>query len=124
MSERLAITQLLQDYFDGLYHCDVERLAQVFHPAAVYACATEGPLRLLAMTEYFAIVRQRTSPASLAQRRTDRIVSIDVAGPVTAMAKVECSIEPKHFTDFLSLVKLGGRWQILAKVFHFEVLPP
>lgn len=121
MNELAAVTDLLQDYFDGLYHCDVERLERVFHPQAVYACATEGSLRYLTMQEYFPIVRDRVSPASRGQPRGDRIVSVEWAGPVTAMARVECSIEPRHFTDFLSLVKLDGRWQIIAKVFHFVI---
>ena len=121
MNELPDLTEVLQDYFDGLHHCDVDRLRKVFHPSAIYACATEGQLRYLTMEEYFPIVRERVSPASRGEPRTDRIVSIEWAGPVTAMARVECSIEPRHFTDFLSLVKLDGRWQIIAKVFHFVI---
>lgn len=41
---------------------------------------------------------------------------------MTAFAKVECSIPPKFFTDFLVLLKLDGRWQIVSKVFHYEVV--
>ena len=44
-------------------------------------------------------------------------------GPVTALARVECSIGPKHFIDLLTLVHVDGRWQILAKVFHFDLEP-
>ena len=40
---------------------------------------------------------------------------------MTALARVECSIGPKHFTDLLTLVHVGGRWQIIAKVFHFDL---
>jgi hypothetical protein len=52
---------------------------------------------------------------------TRNIASIEFVGPVTALAKVECSIRPKHFTDLLSLIHLDGRWQIIAKVFHYEI---
>ncbi|MFF3691402.1 nuclear transport factor 2 family protein [Streptomyces sp. NPDC002187] len=48
------------------------------------------------------------------------MVSIEFAGPVTAMARVECKIGPRLFTDFLTLVMVAGRWQIVAKVFHYE----
>lgn len=41
--------------------------------------------------------------------------------PVVALARVECSILPKRFTDLLTLVKLDGRRQISAKVFHYEL---
>ena len=73
------------------------------------------------MDEYFPIVDARPSPASRGEARRDRILSIEFAGPVTAFARVECAIAPKFFTDFLTLVKLDGRWQIIAKVFHYEL---
>ena len=74
------------------------------------------------MAEYFPIVDQRPSPASRGQARRDRILSIELAGPVTAFARVECAIAPRFFTDFLTLVQLDGRWQIVSKVFHFDVV--
>jgi hypothetical protein len=42
-------------------------------------------------------------------------------GPTVALAKVQCSILPKHYTDLLTLIHADGRWQIIAKVFHYEV---
>ena len=115
------VVRVLSDYFDGLHHGDTSILKRVFHPAAQYACATDGSLLQLRMEDYFPIVDARPSPASRGEARTDRILSIDFAGPVTAFARVECSIAPKAFTDFLTLVKLDGRWQIIAKVFHYEL---
>lgn len=117
----VAIAEVLQLYFDGLYHSDTARLGRVFHPQALYACATEGTLLHLEMQEYFPIVDKRPSPASRGEARCDRIMSIEFAGPVTAFARVECAIGPKFFTDLLTLVHLDGRWQIIAKVFHFDL---
>jgi hypothetical protein len=119
-----AISTVLQNYFDGLHHSDTQILRQVFHSAAIYACATDGTLLTLCMDEYFTIVDQRPSPASRGDARTDRIISIEFAGPVTAVARVECSIKPKHFTDLLTLIFIDGRWQIISKVFHYEIDQP
>jgi hypothetical protein len=116
-----AITSVLNDYFEGLYRSDTKILKRVFHPAAIYACATDGTLLTLRMDEYFPIVDKRPSPASKGDVRTDRIVAIEFAGPVTALARVECSILPKHFTDLLTLIFVDGRWQIISKVFHYEL---
>jgi hypothetical protein len=116
-----AVVEVLGRYFDGLHHSDTTILRQVFHPSALYACASEGKLLNLRMDEYFPIVDQRPSPASKGEGRSDRILSIEFAGAVTAFARVECSIAPKRFTDLLTLVQLDGRWQIIAKVFHFEL---
>src|SRR5262245_13669395 len=115
------IAAALTVYFDGLYHSDTQRLRRIFHPRAIYACATEGTLTRLTMEEYFPVVDQQPSPASRNEARTDRIISIEFAGPVTAFVHTECSIGAKHFTDFLTLVCLDGEWRIIAKVFHFDV---
>jgi hypothetical protein len=119
MSAFDEVVQALGLYFDGLHHSDTARLKQVFHSHAHYYCATDGTLLHLDMERYFPVVEARPSPASQGHARADKILSIEFAGPVTAFVKLECAIPPKHFTDFLTLVKLEGRWQIVAKVFHY-----
>ena len=115
------VVTVLNRYFDGLYFSDTNILRQVFHPAAMYACPTGGTLLQLGMEDYFAVVDKRPAPASLGHPREDRIVSIEFAGPGLVSARVECAILPKRFVDLLSLIFLDGRWQIISKVFHFEV---
>ena len=115
------IADVLSTYFDGLYHSDTRQLRTVFHPCAHYVCATEGALTYRTMDEYFPIVDQRPSPASRGEARADDIVSIEFAGPVTAFARVNCAIGAKYFTDFLTLIRIDGRWQIISKVFHFDI---
>ena len=117
------VSELLQRYFDGLYQGDVALLREVFHPRALYVAAAEAPPLVRTLDEYLPIVAQRASPASRGDARADRIVSVEFAGPTTAMARVECEILPRRFTDLLSLVQAEGRWQVIAKVFHHEVAP-
>ncbi|MBL1079551.1 nuclear transport factor 2 family protein [Nocardia sp. 2] len=118
---RDQVADALHRYFDGLYHSDTTLLSEVFHPKAIYATATDGTLTHLTMAEYFPIVAARPAPAARNAPRRDRILSIDFAGPVTALARVECALAPKHFTDLLTLVHLENRWQIIAKVFHYDL---
>lgn len=118
-----AVVAVLKNYFEGLYRSDTLILGQVFHPEAIYACATDGTLLTLRMGEYFPIVDKRPSPASQGEERMDRILAIEFVGPVTALARVECAIKPKHFTDLLTLIHVDGRWQIISKVFHYELMP-
>jgi Putative lumazine-binding len=120
MTRFTEVSTALKPYFDGLYESDTRKLAQIFHPAATYACATSGELLRLDMNEYFKVVDQRPSPASRNEVRRDAIVSIEFAGPVTAFVHARCAIGPRTFTDFLTLVYVDGRWQIIAKVFHYE----
>ncbi|MCM5678923.1 nuclear transport factor 2 family protein [Schlegelella sp. S2-27] len=115
------VCAVLADYFEGLYRSDTRLLRRAFHPRAIYACATDAALLRLDMDEYFGIVDRRASPASRGDARADRILSIDFIGPVTALARVECEILPKRFSDVLTLIRVDGRWQIIAKVFHYEL---
>ena len=71
------------------------------------------------MEEYFPVVAARQPPASRNEPRSDEIVAISFAGPVTATARVACAFAGRSFTDCLTLIKLDGRWQIISKVFHF-----
>jgi Putative lumazine-binding len=116
------IIETLTLYFDGLYHSDTSRLKHAFHPQASYVCAVEQPLLQLTMDEYFPIVDKRPSPASRGEARQDRIVSIEMAGPVTAFARLECAIGPKRFIDLITLIRIDERWQIISKVFHYDLI--
>lgn len=116
-----AVVEVLAVYFDGLHYSDPARLRRVFHPHASYICATPGDHLRLGMAEYLAIVEHRPAPASRGESRHDRILSIAFAGPEAASARVACAIGPKHFTDLLTLVLADGRWQIVSKVFHYDL---
>ncbi|QTL04033.1 nuclear transport factor 2 family protein [Aquabacter sp. L1I39] len=112
------ICEVLQDYFDALYFCDVDKLQNVFHPKAIYATADETPLLYRTMEDYVPVIAARQSPASRNEIRRDHIDAIDLAGENTALARVRCSIGQRDFVDFLTLVRTDGRWRIIAKVFQ------
>ncbi len=116
-----AIHSVLQLYFDGLYHSDTTRLAQVFHPDALYATAVGDKPIVWRMDEYFPVVDARPAPAASSLPRTDRVLSIELIGPVTAHARLQCSIPPRDFIDLLTLIHVDGRWQVISKVFHYDV---
>ena len=116
------LKQVLKSYFDGLYWGDVRRLNNVFHAKAQYACATNGELTHMGMKQYFSLIATRVSPAAANHQRTDKIISLDFAGNHTAFAKVQCSIQTKAFIDYLSLIFINNQWQIIAKVFHYDLI--
>lgn len=118
--EFAAVISTISIYFDGLYNSNTSMLADAFHAKAHYVCATDGSILYLNMDEYFLMVDKRPSPASRKEKRNDRISSMEFAGPVTVHARVECSIDTKFFTDFLTLIFVENKWQIISKVFHYE----
>lgn len=118
MSRFADIEAVLRDYFDALYTCDVDLLGRVFHPLAIYATADETPLLHRTMPEYMKVVAARQSPRDRNEPRRDQIEDVQLAGENTALARVRCSIGSRDFTDFLTLVRTGGQWRIMAKVFQ------
>ncbi len=116
-----AITEVLGAYYEGLYTCDVAKLEQVFHPDARYVTASGEELLQLTMQDYFPIVAERTPPADSGDAYGYTIDEIALAGSDTAAVTMRSSMMGKHFTDFLTLVRVDDKWQIIAKVFHYEV---
>jgi hypothetical protein len=117
------ISEALENYFAGFYEGDVEKLQKIFHSSAHLYAATEGPLSDRDMEQVYEGVRGRQSSASRGLDRFDRILSIDQSGPEAAIAKVQIALGDQLYTDFLNLLKLDGRWQIISKVYTGEPRP-
>lgn len=113
------ISEALAPYFDGFYHCDVATLQRIFHPSAHLYSAADGPLQDDPMDAVYDRVSGRASPASGRHKRIDRILSIHKSGPESALATVQIGIGEKLFTDYLSLLRIDGRWQIISKTYTY-----
>jgi Putative lumazine-binding len=119
--ERQAIEQAVQTYFDGLYEGDADKLASVFHDSSALTWEQDGKLAVWTLAEWLKAVRERPSPKAKSLARDDAILWLDQSGPATAFVKVRCQIPPRYFTDYLSLLKVGGRWAVAQKVFSTVV---
>ena len=108
-------------YLDGLYEGDTGKLAQAFHEVSHLYSVSDGGVADLPREKWFEFVKGRASPKSKGFTRTDRIVSIDLSGPETAFVKLECSIHPRYFTDYLTLLKLNGGWKVVSKTYRTDV---
>ena len=117
------ISEALENYFTGFYEGDVEKLQKIFHSNAHLYAAIEGPLSDRDMEQVYEGVKGRESSASRGLERFDRILSIDQSGPEAAIAKVQIALGDQLYTDFLNLLKLDGRWQIISKVYTGEPRP-
>jgi hypothetical protein len=115
--DRQAIEATVQLYLDGLYEGDAEKLAASFHPTSALTYEADGKITILPRDEWLAAVRARPSPQSQGLSRQDEILTIDQSSPTAAFVKLKCAIPPRFFTDYLSLLKVEGRWQVAQKVF-------
>ena len=112
------VLALLADYHHGLYHLDLDRLRKVFTPEATYATVVDGSLLGLTIEAYFDRLTRRTAPAEEGVDSNPRVRSIRFAGENTALAEVESSMFGHDYHDFLSLLRVDGRWRVQSKVFE------
>jgi hypothetical protein len=121
--DRAAIEQLIQTYFDGLYEGDADQLASIFHDTSALTYEQDGQLVVLPLAQWLKAVRERPAPKAKGLARDDAILLIDQSGPTTALVKLKCQMPPRYFTDYLNLLKVGGRWVVAQKVFATVVKP-
>ena len=118
-----AIEAAVKDYLDGLYEGDADKLASVFHPTSSLTYEEGGALTPLPRDEWLQAVRERPSGKARGLARHDHILQIDMATPTMAFVKLKCALPPIFFTDYLSFLKIGGKWQVAQKVFARERRP-
>jgi len=121
--DRAAIERTVQTYLDGLYEGDADKLASVFAATSALTYEQDGKLVVWPRDQWLQAVRERGSPKSKGLARDDAILLVDQSGPHTALVKVKCQIPPRYFTDYLSLLKIDGRWVVAQKVFATVTRP-
>jgi hypothetical protein len=85
-----------------------------FVPDGKMMSVQNGQLRVVPSETYIGGFTG-TPPADEAQRRR-RVVMVDVAGDA-AMAKVELDYPAATFVDYFQLLKVGGEWKLVNKIF-------
>ena len=120
-SEREAVASTVQLYFQGHSTGNGDYHRQAFHPDARLFWVKSGALAQKSSAEFAAGASGK--PADDEARRVRRIAAVDVSGDA-AMAKVELLYPNARLVDYLSLLKIDGRWTIVNKIFHREDTAP
>ena len=111
-SDHETIVGLLNDYFDGLFEGDVEKLRSIFHDDAWL----KGNNYRKTLNEWLEAVANRPIPRDEGMEYNFNIQSLEIIGD-QAMAKVDAPLLAAHFIDFLGLLKEDGQWNIVNKMF-------
>ncbi len=106
------VTAVVQTYFAGLHHANIEDLSEIFHPDTVL----KAPGLRRTLTEWLTLVSQREVPAQLGHADEYKILSIDIVGE-QAMVKVLCPLLGRRYIDFLGLLKEKQKWLIVNKMY-------
>jgi hypothetical protein len=64
------------------------------------------------------VAKERLKPGEVDSTRR-RVTSVDIAGDA-AIARLELERPDALLTDYMSLLKVDGRWQIVNKIFTRE----
>lgn len=118
MSNRDAIEAMLADYFDAMHTQDMVKFDRVFHKDVVLYSAQTGELNIRPYVIYREAVVNRESPESKGEKRDEKILMIDEISNTAALAKVQLEMFGGVMQDYLSLIHIDGRWQIISKIWE------
>ena len=118
MSEQQAIEAVLHLYVDGMTFAHEGALRKAFHPKASIIGNYEGAVEWLSVDEFIAAVAAEGA-APVSTQPAIEIGALDVTGDA-ATAKLRDRFAGMEFTDYLSLLKVEGRWLIVSKLYHLH----
>ena len=115
-SDLEQVTSILEKYFQGLYHGDIQLLASI--------CAEElvlfTPNKRRTLRAWLEDVDSRPTPKDHGEYGTEgynfKILSIELVG-LQAMAKLYCPLLGHKYIDFIGLLKEQDQWKIVSKIY-------
>lgn len=116
MSDDQQIRAVIDDYFQGMYHSDTDRLWRAFHSDARINGWDEGKLIDAPIAKFIDFIGGVSAPADDGEAFDMEIISIDMAGSA-ASVKVKDLYKGLRFTDFLTLLRFDDGWRIVNKAF-------
>lgn len=114
----VGLITLLDKYFEVMHEQDLSLFDEVFHRDCCLYSAQSGELVLRPFALYREQVAGRKSPRELGNPRKDEILSVDMLSPTMANAKVQLQMFEGIMQDYLNLVKIDGKWWIVAKLYE------
>ena len=110
-----AIKKLIADYFEVLHFQDMDLFDKVFHKDCVLYSAQGGTLNIRPYATYREAVANRQSPHDAGNARNDQVLMFDQVSPTLALVKPQLEMFGGVMQDYLSLLKVDGKWKIVAK---------
>jgi Putative lumazine-binding len=118
-ADEAAIRQTVQYYFDGGKNRDSVALRKAFHPEARMLFAKDGKLVVVPIGEYITRATKDQPKPGQVDSTKRQVTSVDVTGDA-AIARLRLERPDVVVTDYMSLLKVDGRWQIVNKIFSRE----
>ena len=115
VGDRDAVEAVITDYLEGMIYNQPERLERAMHPLCMQAGHFRGVYEFYDRDTFIAWVKGEKAEAPGTPYSAE-ILSVDQTGDV-AVVKVRDACFGTLFTDYLTLIRHDGRWQIAMKAF-------
>lgn len=120
-SDVAQIEAAVRHYFRAGDENSSAELRAAFHPTAMmFWVVPQGSLAGLSQADWQRRIDEAEAVRPALARRIDWV---DVAGDAAA-ARLHSEYPTHTFEDYVSLLRVGGRWQIVGKIFHRGAQPP
>lgn len=116
-TEEAAVRAALQHYLNGHATGIKNEFKAAMSPQGTMYFARDGALALRPFPEYYAGPDGKAADDEAQRKR--RIELIDVGGNA-AVGKIVLEYPDVKFVDYMGLLKIDGKWQIVAKSFHAD----
>lgn len=112
-SDKAAVRELAQAYYDTMVACDEAGMRRVFDARAPIVGHFDGEFQWQSLDEFIAEARDVVGRHGKEESRIERV---DIHGD-TALAVVGGRYAQLWFEDQLAMVKVDGTWRVVAKTF-------
>ncbi len=118
MSDQQAVEAVVHLYVEGMTFANEAALKKAFHPKCAIIGHYENAVEWLTRDEFIsAIIAEGAAPPGT-QPYLD-IGMVDIVGDA-ASVKVSDDFAGMRFTDYLSMLKISGRWCIVNKLYYLH----
>lgn len=110
-----AVVDAASKYAEGMRVGNTSLIAEAFHKDAVMYGFNDNDLVGGSIQNLYHFVEDKGEAPDMVER-----VDVLAMTPTTAVVRVDMENDAigRDYIDFLSLVKIDGVWQVIAKVFH------
>ena len=116
MSDEQAIRAVIHLYVDGMAFANAAALKKAFHARATIVGNFHGTVEWSSLDHFIAEILAEGAAPPGTQPLMD-IRTIDIEGDA-ASVKIIDEFAGYRFSDYLSLLKVDGRWSIASKLYY------
>ena len=114
-----AITKTLRNYIDGPNEKNIVKLKSAFAGSATIFYVRDSKLVEIKLEDFFRHMEAGWADSQEYAVVARKILLIDVFDNA-AMAKIQANFPDGEATDYISLLKVAGKWLIVNKIFSFN----